>query len=280
MKRYQPLVLQTLNIRIPGLRIRKLELHRHLPETEDVAPHFHPFCQSLLYLSGRGVQNLAGRTWTVGVGTLVFIPARVLHSFHRQDNRRPICLVLDFDWSPGGRLRPRLGQIPEARLHEARQLLARIAHLTTADTGAPPLRLSALVLSLLECLLAGIVLPPGSQREFHSPMVRRINGILAQPGANTIPLSRLAREAGFQRDYLNRVLKQQHGLTLGQWRAQKLLQQAERSLARPGEVGQVAASLGFNDPNYFARWFRKHTGLSPSAWRKRPPQAHFGDSVV
>jgi AraC family transcriptional activator of pobA len=32
-------------------------------------------------------------------------------------------------------------------------------------------------------------------------------------------------------------------------------------------VTDVAAMAGFNDPSYFARLFRKRTGISPSAYR-------------
>jgi len=35
-------------------------------------------------------------------------------------------------------------------------------------------------------------------------------------------------------------------------------------------VGEVATHLGFEDIYYFSRFFRKHTGVSPSTWRKRP----------
>ena len=32
-------------------------------------------------------------------------------------------------------------------------------------------------------------------------------------------------------------------------------------------IGAVAASVGFQDPLYFSRAFRRETGESPSAWR-------------
>jgi AraC-like DNA-binding protein len=30
----------------------------------------------------------------------------------------------------------------------------------------------------------------------------------------------------------------------------------------------VADRAGFQDQNYFSRWFRKQTGLTPTKWRK------------
>lgn len=34
-------------------------------------------------------------------------------------------------------------------------------------------------------------------------------------------------------------------------------------------VSEIADDCGFEDPNYFARCFRKHAGCAPSAFRNR-----------
>ena len=49
----------------------------------------------------------------------------------------------------------------------------------------------------------------------------------------------------------------------------------ELLLMTPLTVKEVAAELGFGDPFYFSRRFRRHTGLNPAAWRRqiRPPPA-------
>ena len=45
--------------------------------------------------------------------------------------------------------------------------------------------------------------------------------------------------------------------------AMSLLQQTSHT------VTEIAHQCGFSDPNYFARLFRRHTGMSPTAYRKR-----------
>jgi len=45
--------------------------------------------------------------------------------------------------------------------------------------------------------------------------------------------------------------------------------ETERLLAHSGlNVGQIGYRLGFDDPSYFVKYFKKHAGVSPSAFRK------------
>jgi AraC-like DNA-binding protein len=267
MKTYQPLVLQKLNIRIPHLHVRQFAVHRHLPETTDVKPHAHPFAQCLLYLSGRGKQEIAGRAHPIETGTAVFLPPRVNHAFHREANRRPICMVLDFDWR-GAAARPaQVLPLPLGRLHELRQLLARLVGLQRQSNPAPSIQMSAFILTLLDHLLADTVFHSSRPAVFQSPVARKLDRLLSATDTASEPLSALASKAGYQPDYLNRLLKQHDGLTLGQLRARKRLAHAQQLLRQTGSVAEVANAVGFGDPNYFARWFRKHTGRSPSRWR-------------
>ncbi len=34
-------------------------------------------------------------------------------------------------------------------------------------------------------------------------------------------------------------------------------------------IGEISVFLGFNSPYYFSKFFKKHTGVSPSTWRKK-----------
>jgi AraC family L-rhamnose operon transcriptional activator RhaR len=91
----------------------------------------------------------------------------------------------------------------------------------------------------------------------------------ATRGSPWLRPAELAKRVGLQKDYLNRLVRRATGLTLGQWRDRELLRAAEASLRQGHRVAVVASDLGFSDANYFARWFRKQTGLSPSHWSNR-----------
>jgi Helix-turn-helix domain len=65
-----------------------------------------------------------------------------------------------------------------------------------------------------------------------------------------------------------REFKAAFDATFVEYLANYRMQQAKRLLANPRmPVADVAVAVGFNDPSYFTRVFRKQEGASPSEYR-------------
>lgn len=83
------------------------------------------------------------------------------------------------------------------------------------------------------------------------------------------PVARYARLVGLSEGRLNRLCQAQRARTAFELLQQRLLREARRRLAYVGmSVTEVARELGFRDPAYFCRFFKRHTGLSPSRFRQ------------
>jgi len=79
-----------------------------------------------------------------------------------------------------------------------------------------------------------------------------------------------AEERGLSLNYLNRVVKQATGHPLSSWIDIARLNRAKRLLeSTSSPIIEVAAAVGLYDQAYFARFFRRHTGMTPSEFRKR-----------
>ena len=67
-----------------------------------------------------------------------------------------------------------------------------------------------------------------------------------------------------------KLFREEYGMTPLEYRDQLLMRRAV-TLLDSGEISvtEVAAMLGFESVAYFSRFFKKHQGLSPSAYKKR-----------
>jgi AraC family transcriptional regulator, transcriptional activator of pobA len=84
------------------------------------------------------------------------------------------------------------------------------------------------------------------------------------------PLQRLAEALGVSLSRLHHACRQTAGLTpLGVVQARLLLEAKRALLYSDMPVADLALSLGFEDPAYFSRFFVKHAGASPTAFRRR-----------
>lgn len=82
------------------------------------------------------------------------------------------------------------------------------------------------------------------------------------------PAEFYAEALGVSTTHLNRLTRAATGLSLLGLIATNIIEAARRDLVfTPTPVQGIAYSLGFSDPAYFSRFFRKHAGMSPAAFR-------------
>jgi len=68
---------------------------------------------------------------------------------------------------------------------------------------------------------------------------------------------------------LNAITKSSVGKTVSDLINEQIILEAKRHLlATPAQVKEIADHLGYEDPSYFIRFFKKHTGQSPETFRK------------
>lgn len=101
--------------------------------------------------------------------------------------------------------------------------------------------------------------------------------LAAQRARDHRPVEEFARDLGVSRDRLGSAVKRATGLSPRAYLHRLLLRDAQELLANTGmPISQVAFRLGFADPAYFTRFFKRETGQNPGAFRK----SHRRDSVA
>ena len=88
-------------------------------------------------------------------------------------------------------------------------------------------------------------------------------------------LELLPRLAGVSQGYLRRLFKKVWGVSPAAYVIRQRITLAKQLLLSGEEhsIAQVAASVGYSDPLYFSRLFKKHFGLSPVQYKN----AHMDD---
>lgn len=109
-----------------------------------------------------------------------------------------------------------------------------------------------------------------------TPAIKRVlDALHARVGVRT-PVGALAQLAHLSRAQLDREFKRQLGLPLGAYARALCLERAKHLLREQGaSVSEVAEVLEFSSVHTFSIFFKRHTQLSPQAYKQaqRPPNS-------
>ena len=85
----------------------------------------------------------------------------------------------------------------------------------------------------------------------------------------SIDISTLADDLGFQSSYLTRLFGKHVGVTPLKYLTGIRIREAQRLLLDTSlPISEVGTRVGYSDQFHFSKTFRKATGMNPSAYRK------------
>jgi AraC-like DNA-binding protein len=250
---------------------RKVALHRCFPVYEEAGwynrEHAHSFYEAHMLLSG-AAEDLTGPIQTVGPGSVLLHAPFTPHTWHAPaaDFLRitawftvtpPISLTYLRQW-------PVWPDLPE-------EWTALFADLAAQAPGWPDrvFHRTALILSRLLTLTDLPPTPSAPPPETES-LLQLVDRFLEDNLTRIITRHTIASHLGMSERSLTRQMQRLAGESVMARLERVRLTQAMTLLRKSDHtIEAVGRRVGFQDPAYFTRRFRRHVGITPSVFRKR-----------
>lgn len=257
----------------------------------EIRPHRHEtFFQVLHISSGSGEALIDGRYQPFERATAIFVPPGEVHGFRFSRTIEGFVLTALSD-----RLtapirsstaiaafadKPRLIRLAAdaAPARDVADTIARVHAELGGHRAGRMVLLEALVAELIVALMRADepALAREHPNERDTSRIAVLYDLVAAHFREHRPVSFYAAELGLSEAHLNRICRAETGGSVQALVNARLVEAATRDLIfTPTSVQGIAYSLGFSDPAYFNRFFRKQTGKTPGALRasERPALA-------
>lgn len=238
---------------------------RRLSAGMAVEPHDHPRGQLLWAM--RGVLRVFAEdsVWIVPPSHAVWIPGGVRHHMMTETQAELRNLYVDASrplrLDPEGR--PRCSVLLLTPL--MRELILRLDTRAAAKPfDAAFRRLSEVALDEIDRLAEAPLSLPGGR----DPRLVRLTQYLGDRPGDTQPLAALARLVGASPRTLERLFRNETGLTFRQWRGRNRLLNAVEQLHLGRSSTEIAWSLGYSSPSAFIAAFRATFGRTPQGFAR------------
>jgi AraC family transcriptional activator of pobA len=249
-----------------------------------VAPHKHPLMGQITYwFTGEGRYRIEDRTWNFSAPAISFVPSNVVHGFDVGEQSDAIVVSISDDLLRAMAPQVDLALDAPVLLSGQRDSPAWIRIGILLDMVMQDYREGAAVSERVLAGLVGVVLSLmarlGGNVGFDaaSPAVAlglELRRAIDRHYREEWPVGRYVETLATTPHLLDKAARVVFGQTVKDMVLERRLLEAKRLLRftiRP--VEDIGREIGFEDPAYFSRFFRKRTGVSPTDWRRRNSEA-------
>jgi AraC family transcriptional regulator, transcriptional activator of pobA len=252
-----------------------------------IAPHTHPgIFQLLLLEKGAGELAADGHVIKLSPTSLVAIPSGAIHAFDFDTDAEGWVLSVAIELLDQLRLARRQNRhslqagpatavslVPDARIRWLfKEIAADFADEYLAEVPEPTL---ALLTALLVSAEAALTSAPrtianastGAARK--ERLVQRFRKLIEEHYREDWPVTRYAEALGASPSTLTRACRDTVKIAPGDMVLDRKLLEAMRALTyTASSIGHISEDLGFQDPAYFARFFKTRTGFTARQFRE------------
>ncbi|HOB22436.1 MAG: AraC family transcriptional regulator [Firmicutes bacterium] len=254
-----------------------------IPHQKEIQPHCHPFYELVFFEYGLLIHHWEGRQSILTRGHLFCIRPGEVHLYTRSKDAKLYNCLFFLNAVPQKILElPAVRQLlmgkekmhvhlPVAKQEKIKgilqEMIAELAHKRSGFKETLSLLLGLLLIAMareIECFQGGenSYVPLGK--------VQRALAYLEDHSQEKIKLEEVALAHDLSPEQFSRLTRQLVGITPSQYLQNIRLSQAMELLATSEMgVGEIAALVGFEDQNYFARLFKRIIGQSPSEFRAK-----------
>lgn len=244
-----------------------------------VAPHHHPQMGQITYwFEGRGTYRIEDETWNFSAPTISFVPSSVVHGFEVEDGTDAFVISISDDLlrtlEPAVDLdltKPCLigGTAADPLWIRLNALISMVADEYKGSARASP----RLISGLIGVVLSQIGNLGGHQNMEEMSPSRALAGALRRAidrhYREDWPVSRYVDLLATTPHLLDKAARETFGQSVKDMLMDRRLLEAKRLLRFTiRSVEDIGREIGFEDPAYFSRFFRRRTGHSPAQWRR------------
>ncbi|MBN2024157.1 MAG: helix-turn-helix domain-containing protein [Pirellulales bacterium] len=243
-----------------------------IPRPEGSLDHVLTYC-----VAGQGWCEIGGRRWLIPEDTVLLVPAGAPHCYGAAADDPWSMYWIHFTGRAAGdyaRLLGATAENPLFRLVRSQEILSvfemtyRLMHNVHAH-----MQLVAASGALAHFLgMANIARHSVNNRSHTAEVnVRKTVLFMREHLGGRYSLRQFAQMAHMSAHHYCSLFKTRHGFSPIEYFNRLKIQHARELLTGSGmQIRQIARDLGFDDPYYFSRLFRRIVGVSPAQYRKSP----------
>jgi len=245
-------------------------------------PHTHTFYLVMWIIRGSGRHTIDFRTYDMAPHQLYFLTPGQVHSWQLSADIQGYNLFFEPNFFRQ-RFGNRLYQYPFCHSHQHQPLLevagqqnlfGDLFTYAFREYEAHEPNRSDVFLSFVHIMLEAanrLYSQQWMQTDTHLyDRIRRYEELLESQFLTVREVGQYAEQMSLTPNYLNHICKKVLGKTASQLWQERLVIEAQRLLTHTTQsVKEIGFELGFEDPSYFVRFFRKHTGQTPVVFREQ-----------
>lgn len=244
-------------------------------------PHSHAYYLIMWVREGSGSHTIEAKTYPVDSSQLYFLAPETIHSWELSADSRGYNLFFDSDFcrDRSGHLLYRYPFFHDRKNHplllvpEPNSLFNDIFDFIYQEYQSDHSNRFNVILSALHIVLEL------SDRLYHQryngngsylyDRIRQYEELVEHQFLTVREVSDYAAQMNLTPHYLNQICKKIIGKTASQILQDRILLEARFLLRHTtGSIKEIGFQLGFQDPSYFVRFFKKKTGATPVAFRR------------